>query len=102
MKLGVFESIMYKEFLKGKNPDVQTACFHARRSKAGEMYMVALGKLPYWEILIEQASGWLVIILSTTGGVLGFQVALVVKNPAANARDVKDTGLIPGLGRSPG
>ena len=86
----------------GKNPDIQTACFHARMSKAGEMYMVALGKLPYWEILIEQASGWLVIILSTTGGVLGFQVALVVKNPAANARDVKDTGLIPGLGRSPG
>ena len=66
------------------------------------MYMVALGKLPYWEILIEQASGWLVIILSTTGGVLGFQMAVVVKNPAANARDVKDTGLIPGLGRSPG
>ena len=86
----------------GKNPDIQTACFHARRSKAGEMYMVALGKLPYWEILIEQASGWLVIILSTTGGVLGFPGDLVVKNPLANARDVKDTGLIPGLGRSPG
>ena len=27
---------------------------------------------------------------------------LVVKNPAANAGDVKDMGLIPGLGRSPG
>ena len=64
------------------------------------MYMVALGKLPYWEILIEQASGWLVIILSTTGGVLGFPGDLVVKNPLANARDEGDTGLIPGLGRS--
>ena len=28
------------------------------------------------------------------------QVALVVKNPPANARDVRDVGLIPGLGRS--
>ena len=31
-----------------------------------------------------------------------FQVALVVKNPPANAGDAGDTGLIPGLGRSPG
>ena len=30
------------------------------------------------------------------------QVALVVKNPPANARDIRDAGLIPGLGRSPG
>ena len=28
------------------------------------------------------------------------QVSLVVKNPPANAGDVRDTGLIPGLGRS--
>ena len=28
------------------------------------------------------------------------QVALVVKNPPANARDVRDVGSIPGLGRS--
>ena len=27
---------------------------------------------------------------------------LVVKNPAANARDTRDVGLIPGSGRSPG
>ena len=27
---------------------------------------------------------------------------LVVKNPAANAGDVRDLGLTPGLGRSPG
>ena len=27
---------------------------------------------------------------------------LVVKNPPANAGDVRDTGSIPGLGRSPG
>ena len=30
------------------------------------------------------------------------QVVLVVKNPPANAGDIKDTGLIPGSGRSSG
>ena len=30
------------------------------------------------------------------------QVVLVVKNPPANAGDVKDTGSTPRLGRSPG
>ena len=30
------------------------------------------------------------------------QVALVVKNPSANPRDIRGTGLIPGLGRSTG
>ena len=30
------------------------------------------------------------------------QVVLVVKNPPANARDIRDMGLIPGSGRSPG
>jgi len=28
-------------------------------------------------------------------------VALVVKKPPANAEDIRDMGLIPGLGRSP-
>ena len=30
------------------------------------------------------------------------QVALVVKNPPANAGDLRDVGSVPGLGRSPG
>ena len=30
------------------------------------------------------------------------QVALVVKNPLANAGDIRDAGLIPGQGRCPG
>ena len=30
------------------------------------------------------------------------QVALVLKNPPANAGDTRDMGLIPGLGSSPG
>ena len=29
------------------------------------------------------------------------QVALVLKNPPANAGDIRDAGLIPGLGKSP-
>ena len=32
----------------------------------------------------------------------GSQMELVVKNPAADAGDTGDMGLIPGLGRSPG
>ena len=31
-----------------------------------------------------------------------FQVVLVVKNPSAHAGDIKDMGLIAGLGQSPG
>ena len=30
------------------------------------------------------------------------QVALVIRNPPANARDIRDSGSIPGSGRSPG
>ena len=30
------------------------------------------------------------------------KVALVVKNPSANAGDIRGSGSIPGLGRSPG
>ena len=32
----------------------------------------------------------------------GWMVALVVKNPPANAGDIREAGLIPGLGRPPG
>ena len=30
------------------------------------------------------------------------QVALVIKNPPANAGDIRDAGSVPGSGRSPG
>ena len=33
---------------------------------------------------------------------MGFPGGSVVKNPPANAGDTRDTGLIPGWGRSPG
>ena len=32
----------------------------------------------------------------------GFPGSIVLKNPPANAEDARDTGLIPGLGKSPG
>ena len=41
--------------------------------------------------------------LPVSGDIFGVsQVVLVVKNLSANAGDVRDTGSIPGLGRSPG
>ena len=32
---------------------------------------------------------------------MGSQVVLVVKNPLANAGDIRDAGSVPGAGRSP-
>ena len=41
--------------------------------------------------------------MSGTAGSYGYsQVVLEVKNLSANARDVKEAGSIPGLGRCPG
>ena len=39
-------------------------------------------------------------LLKTINGNGASQAALVVKNPPANARDVRDAGSIPGMGRS--
>ena len=41
-------------------------------------------------------------IISTYITIWASQVAIVVKNPSANAGDVRDVGSIPGSGRSPG
>ena len=41
-------------------------------------------------------------LTSMQDGQKASQVVLVVKNPPANAGDKRDSGLIPGLGRSPG
>ena len=40
-------------------------------------------------------------IPASMGIVRDSQVALVVKNPPGNARDIRDVGSIPGLGKSP-
>ena len=42
------------------------------------------------------------LFLRSKGNIGLFQVVLVVKNPPANGGDIRDVGLIPGLGRSPG
>ena len=44
---------------------------------------------------------WWVLVLNISR-TWASQVALVVKNPPANAGDIRDVGSIPGLGRSPG
>ena len=41
-------------------------------------------------------------LISPTHLVWASQVALVVKNPPADAGDIREVGMIPGLGRSPG
>ena len=41
-------------------------------------------------------------VLNLEGGGRKSHVVLVVENPPANARDNRDVGSIPGLGRSPG
>ena len=43
-----------------------------------------------------------IAVLTHVLGFRGSQVVLVVKNPPANAGDRRDTGSIPGSGRSPG
>ena len=45
---------------------------------------------------------WIVFITELCPLTGASQVALVVKNPSANAGDVRDKSSIPGLGRSPG
>ena len=40
--------------------------------------------------------------LSQQPGNVGIHVVLVVRNPPADAADVRDAGAIPGWGRSPG
>ena len=40
--------------------------------------------------------------MKRNSGYLAFQVVLVVKNPVANVRDIRDSGSIPAFGRSPG
>ena len=43
-----------------------------------------------------------IYVNSYVGRIRASQVALVVKNPPADAGDIRDVGLIPGLGRSHG
>ena len=57
-----------------------------------------LGPLPTCLVLLTSA----VSFAGRWSRIRASQVALVVKNPPAKAGDMRDTGLIPGSGRSPG
>ena len=46
--------------------------------------------------------GFYELILYYNAALLASQVVLVVKNPSVSSGDIRDVGLIPGLGRSPG
>ena len=52
-----------------------------------------------WDFKMIKIPGGYIMIEKRVGASL---VVLVVRNPAANAGDVRDTGPIPGSGRSPG
>ena len=70
---------------------------------------IALGSLPLWYYInicnckIKRWGFFFPFNLHILEGCFAkFQVALVVKNSPANAEDVRDSGSISGLGRSPG
>ena len=54
--------------------------------------------IPEWEHLHKYAQSSLIL----SGELHSPQMVLVVKHPPANSGDIRDTGLISGLGRSPG
>ena len=58
----------------------------------------------WWAAVYRVAQSWtrLKQLSSSSSLVWASQVALVVKNPPANARDIRDAGSIPGSGRSTG
>ena len=57
----------------------------------------------YWELLaIKQQTRLVAEFLHTNESYLASQVVLIVKNPLPSAGDKRDTGLIPGMGRSSG
>ena len=53
-------------------------------------------------LILDQVIKLSKAVLPRYEGTGASQVVLVVKNPPANAGDLRDTGLISGLGRSPG
>ena len=57
---------------------------------------------PLWGEIIQGLEPLTLRVIMRLGEMELSQVALVLKNLPANAGDVRDTGLIPGWGRSPG
>ena len=81
-----------------------------RESQAlsSQWYRIGGGRSELWYLGVSVSQGKILkkkgklTFIKSYYKVLAFQVALVVKNPPANAGDARDVGLIPGQGRSPG
>ena len=58
-------------------------------------------RMPFWNVFYTLDSSSFLWLLKSAKG-RASQVALVVKNPPVNAGDIRDMGLIPESGRSPG
>ena len=58
--------------------------------------------MPFWAEGIPEERVDIPTFLAGFSGAGAFPVVLMVKNLLANTRDARDTGLIPGLGRSVG
>ena len=76
-----------------KKPDYILECLELASVNifSGLWNLLGLGPLTRWGLVPQYGQ----VILAS-------QVALVVKNPPANAGDISDVGLIPGSGRFPG
>ena len=67
--------------------------------RTGSMGLQRVGHNLATKVLLLLLGPWYLIFKVDMYGTS--QVVLVVKNLSANARDIRDTGLIPGSGRSP-
>ena len=59
-------------------------------------------QFPYFIIRLIPVTSRCPFVYLSNASMRPSQVALVVKNLPANAEDIRDVGLTPGLGRSPG
>ena len=80
---------MFKKALKGGNLCI-VACPHSTLYRLSNKYSAHKTQVPARSLFMNLGQGG------------ASQVALVVKNPPANAGDIRDTSSIPGWGRSPG
>ena len=78
-------SCLTNEFQKFQDPQMLMACAE----------LTALNTIP-----LKWKSSWAILYLSVRS--YGFPAGSIVKNPPANVEDIRDVGLIPGPGRSPG
>ena len=66
------------------------------------VFSISSDKYPEMELLSHMIGLFLVFLGTSMLFSRASQVVLVIKNPPANGGDLKDMGLTPGSGRSPG